>query len=135
MIYFRFILFIVMKFKLPYLLSFCLLLIIEVGIALFINDAIIRPFVGDVLVVIFIYCFVRAFTKFSYLKVVIGVLLFAYLVEAIQATSFIDWVGLSDNKVAKIVLGSTFDWKDLLAYTVGAVLILIFEKYYNTSST
>ena len=108
---------------------------IEVGIALYVDDQIIRPFVGDILVVILIYCFVRALTKFRYFNVIIGVLLFAYLVEAIQATSFIDWIGLSDNKMAKIVLGSTFDWKDILACTLGAMLILIFEKYYNLSST
>lgn len=117
-----------MRFNKKYFLAFCLLLVIEVGIAVFINDTIIRPFIGDLLVVILMYCFVRAFTKFSYLKVIIGVLLFAYLVEAIQATSFIDWIGLSENKVAKIILGSTFDWKDLLAYTVGALGILIFES-------
>ncbi|WP_299212992.1 DUF2809 domain-containing protein [uncultured Dokdonia sp.] len=124
-----------MRFKITYFFAFCLLLIIEVGIAMFMNDQIIRPFVGDVLVVQLIYCFVRAFTFFTYLKAIIGVLLFAYLVEAIQATSFIVWIGLSENKVAKIILGSTFDWKDLLAYTLGALLILIFEKYYNISST
>ncbi len=119
-----------MTFNLKYFLTFCLLLIIEVCIALFINDTIIRPFIGDMLVVILIYCFVRTFIKTSYLKAIIGVLLFAYVVEAIQATSFIDWIGLSDNKIAKIILGTTFDWKDLFAYTIGGVLILIFEKYY-----
>lgn len=66
----------------------------------------------------------------QYLKAIIGVLLFAYSVEVIQATSFIDWVGLSNNKIAKIILGTTFDWKDILAYTLGGILILIFERYY-----
>ena len=118
-----------MKFKVTYFLAFCILLIIEVCIALYVHDQIIRPFIGDLLVVILIYCFVRAFTKFPYLKVIIGVLLFAYIVEAIQATSFIEWVGLSDNKIAKVILGSTFDWGDMLAYTIGAVLIFTFEKF------
>ncbi|MEP0264924.1 DUF2809 domain-containing protein [Dokdonia sp.] len=123
-----------MRFNKKYFLAFSILLIIEVCIALFVNDHIIRPFVGDVLVVLLVYCFVRAFTKISYPKAILGVLLFAYIVEAIQATSFIDWIGLSDNKVAKIILGSTFDWKDMLAYTLGALLILIFEKYYSYSN-
>lgn len=128
MLYFKTLFFIVMRFKLSYFLAFCVLLIIEVGIALYVDDQIIRPFIGDLIVVILMYCFVRAFTKLPYLKVIIGVLLFAYLVEALQATSFIDWAGLSDHKMAKIILGSTFDWKDVLAYTVGAVLILIFKR-------
>jgi len=120
-----------MQFNFKYFLAFCLLLIIEICIALFINDTLIRPFIGDILVVILIYCFARIFIKNNYLKVIIAVLLFAYLVEIIQATSFIDWIGLSDHKIAKIILGTTFDWKDILAYTIGGILILIFEKYYS----
>ncbi|WP_299679230.1 DUF2809 domain-containing protein [uncultured Dokdonia sp.] len=119
-----------MTFNYTYFLTFCLLLIIEVGIALYIHDTIIRPFIGDLLVVILIYCFVRTFIKTTYLKAIIGVLLFAYVVEAIQATSFIDWIGLSNNKIAKIILGTTFDWKDILAYTLGGGVILIFENHY-----
>lgn len=119
-----------MTFNFKYFLAFCLLLTVEVGIALFVHDTIIRPFIGDLLVVILIYCFVRTFMNIQYLKAIIGVVLFAYSVEVIQATSFIDWVGFSNNKIAKIILGTTFDWKDILAYTLGGVVILIFEKYY-----
>ncbi|WP_299767390.1 DUF2809 domain-containing protein [uncultured Dokdonia sp.] len=118
-----------MAFNFKYFLVFCLLLTVEVGIALFVHDTIIRPFIGDLLVVILVYCFVRTFINTNYIKAIIGVLLFAYSVEVIQATSFIDWVGLSNNKIAKIILGTTFDWKDILAYTLGGVVILIFEKY------
>ena len=119
-----------MHFNRNYFIAFCLLLIIEICIALFVHDTIIRPFIGDVLVVILIYCFVKTFTDTSYPKVILGVLLFAYTVEVLQATSMIHWLGLENNRIAKIILGTTFDWKDLLAYTVGALLILIFEKYY-----
>ncbi len=119
-----------MKFNKKYFFVFCILLITEIGIALFVNDQIIRPFIGDLLVVILLYSFIRAFTSIPTLKATIGVLLFAYAIEAIQATTFINWIGLSDHKIAKIILGSTFDWKDLFAYTLGALLILIFEKYY-----
>lgn len=119
-----------MVFHLRYFIAFCLLLITEICIALFVHDTIIRPFIGDMLVVILIYCFVRTFIKATHVKTIIGVLLFAYVVELLQATSFIDWIGLSNNQIAKIILGTTFDWKDLFAYTLGGVLILIFEKYY-----
>ena len=119
-----------MKFNKTYFVAFCVLLSIEVCIALFINDRIIRPFIGDLLVVLLIYSLVGSFFNIVYQKTILGVLLFSYIIEVLQSTSFIDWAGLSNNKVAKIILGSTFDWKDMLAYTVGALLILIFEKYY-----
>ena len=38
-----------------------ILLTIEVLIALFVHDAFVRPYIGDVLVVVVIYTFVRIF--------------------------------------------------------------------------
>jgi uncharacterized membrane protein len=37
---------------------------IELFIALAVRDALIRPFIGDALVVVLIYCFVRRFVSF-----------------------------------------------------------------------
>ena len=45
-------------FRRSYFSFFVLLFIIEVLIALFVNDRLIRPYVGDFLVVILIYCFI-----------------------------------------------------------------------------
>ena len=58
-----------------------LLLFTEVMIALFVHDKFIRPYVGDVLVVICIYTFVRIFIpeKFRWLPAAIFV--FSSLVE------------------------------------------------------
>lgn len=44
-----------------YAICFIGLFIVETLIALFLRDAFIRPYMGDVLVVILIYCFVRIF--------------------------------------------------------------------------
>ena len=44
-----------------YAICFIGLFIVETLIALFVRDAFIRPYMGDVLVVILIYCFVRIF--------------------------------------------------------------------------
>ena len=47
------------KRRLRYLSAFAALLLIEVLIALFVHDAFVRPFIGDVLVVAVLYCLVR----------------------------------------------------------------------------
>ena len=73
-----------LKFKLKYFILAAILFLIEVLIALFIHDNFIRPFVGDVLVVILIYCFIKSFLNSPVVITAIAVLLFAYLIEVLQ---------------------------------------------------
>jgi hypothetical protein len=51
------------------------LFLIEVGIAVFIQDRIIRPYIGDLLVVILIYCFIRSCYNIPVMTLSLGVLL------------------------------------------------------------
>lgn len=120
--------------NLRYLLFAIILLVVEVLIALYVRDRIVRPYVGDYLVVIMIYCFVKAFIKASPLKVAIGVLLFAYLIEALQYFNFLEFIGLENNKIAKIVLGHGFEWIDIIAYTLGIGTVLLLERGSNRKS-
>jgi len=115
-------------FKIKYLILTVLLFAIEFLIARYINDSFIRPFIGDVLVVILIYFFFRIFLKISTMNVAIGVLFFAYIVEVLQYFQFVDYLGLRDIKPLAVALGSTFDWMDILAYTIGFLAILVIEK-------
>ncbi len=117
-----------MRFHKGYFIGFCILLAIEIYIALYINDTIIRPFIGDMLVVILLYFLVSAFAKANSLKIALSVLFFAYIIEGVQATPLIDLLGLSNHTLAKTVLGTTFDWKDIIAYTLGIGCIFIFER-------
>jgi hypothetical protein len=116
-----------------YFFGFILLLIIEVGIALYLHDTIIRPFVGDMLVVLLVYCFVMTVlllttTRIKITIVALSVLVFAFCVEALQATELLQTLGLSENKLASVILGSTFDWLDLVAYIIGTMFIILLEK-------
>lgn len=106
------------------------LFFVEVLIALFLHDGIIRPFVGDVLVVILIYCFVRAFWRIKVNVTIASVFLFACVVEGLQFIHIVDRLGLSQNKVASIIIGTAFDWKDIIAYAIGCAIIYYFEHHY-----
>ena len=106
-----------------------ILFVIEVLIAAYVNDAIIRPYVGDYLVVILLYCFVRSFVKLPVIPLAIGVLLFAYAIETLQYFSLVDRLGLRPYRLAVIVIGSTFQWIDLIAYTLGIITVMAIEKY------
>ncbi|RXK61822.1 DUF2809 domain-containing protein [Lacibacter luteus] len=122
-----------MKFNLRYFVLFLLLLATEILIALFVHDTIIRPYIGDLLVVILLYCFIKSFFATPVFKTAIAVLAFAFLVELLQYFNIVQWLGLQHSKAARIIIGSSFEWKDLLAYMAGAVVIILFERRRKTS--
>ncbi|HEY1115083.1 MAG TPA: DUF2809 domain-containing protein [Chitinophagaceae bacterium] len=117
-----------LPFDKKYFLWAAVLFVVEVLIALFVRDAIIRPYVGDFLVVILLYCSIRTFLNGSVLKVSIGVLLFAYLLEVLQYFRLVGRLGLSDNLFAKTVIGYGFAWLDMVAYTLGILMVVAVER-------
>jgi hypothetical protein len=121
-----------LAFNGKYLLLAAILFAVEVGIALFINDSIVRPFVGDVLVVVLIYCFLRIFLNFAAWKIALGVFLFACAIEVLQYFDYVARLGLENNRAVSTILGRTFEWKDFIAYFVGFLLILAVEKFFKT---
>jgi Protein of unknown function (DUF2809) len=104
-----------------------ILFLLEVFIAVFINDSFIRPFIGDVLVVILIYCLVRTFWKIRYRTAALSVLAFACAIETLQYFKLVDILGLQKYKIVAIAIGSTFDWKDIIAYVLGTKIVLELE--------
>jgi hypothetical protein len=107
-------------------------LIIEALIAIFLDDRIIRPYVGDFLVVILIYCFLRTFFKIGVWIAAVGTLLFAYAVELLQYLDFIHFIGFQNNRLANIILGNRFEWIDMIAYTAG-VMVVFFVEIWRTA--
>jgi hypothetical protein len=105
-----------------------LLFIVETLIALFVHDNFIRPYFGDVLVVILIYCFVKSFLNIPVLPAVAFVLLFAFCIESLQYINLVEKLHLEKSKFATTVLGNSFAWEDIIAYIAGAVIIIISEK-------
>jgi hypothetical protein len=108
-----------------------ILFLIEVGIALFIKDRFIRPYLGDVLVVMLIYCFVKSLVKISVHKAAVLVLLFAFCIEILQYINIVEKLKLQHNTVAKTVIGTSFSWEDILAYLAGILIVIAVENGFN----
>ncbi len=119
-------------FNKKYLLFTTVIFAIEVFIGLFIRDTMIRPFVGDVLVVVLIYCFVRIFVNVTYWKMAFGVLLFACVIEILQYFDYVALVHLENNRLISVILGRTFEWLDFIAYLTGFLFILAVEKSFQS---
>ena len=102
---------------------------LEVVIALFVHDNFVRPYVGDILVVILIYCFIKSFFRLPVMIVAMFVLLFAFTVELLQFLKIVEVLGLEQSTLARVVIGTSFSWWDILTYMVGMATVLIAEKY------
>lgn len=104
-----------------------LLFLIEVLIAMFVRDNFIRPYFGDVLVVILIYCFIKSFLNLPVFVTAIFVLLFSFAIECLQYIKIVKVLGLEKSQLAQTVLGTSFAWADLLAYATGIAFLLLVE--------
>ncbi|EXG87062.1 MULTISPECIES: ribosomal maturation YjgA family protein [Lacrimispora] len=118
-----------MRFRLnmKYLCAFIVVFIIEVLIAVFVNDKFIRPYVGDMLVVVLIYCFIRSFVAKEVKLLPLYIFVFAALTEVGQYFHLAKLLGLSDYKIARIMIGSTFDLKDIACYLAGCTGLFLYE--------
>jgi hypothetical protein len=116
------------KFNLKYFALTVLLFITEMLIALYMHDAFIRPYGGDVLVGILIYCFVKSFLDTPIIPTALIVLVFCYAIEILQYFHYVELLGLQNSKLARIVLGTGFSWIDMLCYTAGMFIVLLLER-------
>ncbi|MDE5834294.1 MAG: DUF2809 domain-containing protein [Ruminococcus sp.] len=120
-----------MKKRLPYIIGFAVLLIVEILIALFISGGFVRYYLGDVIVVWVIYLFVKAlFPKINSYLTAFGVMLFAFLVEFLQYIHIVDILGLGNIKFFRVLIGTSFSEIDLLCYACGTIITLLVISVY-----
>ena len=117
-----------MKINKNYLFAFFVLLFVEIMIALFVHDAIIRPFIGDVLVVILMYTLIRGVVKKQINRLPIYLFLFALTIEVTQYFHLVDHLNLQNNRFLSTIMGNSFDLKDILCYLIAAILLILWEK-------
>lgn len=121
-----------------YAILFLLLFFIETLIALFLHDDFIRPYVGDVLVMFVLYTLLRAllpvriWEKLHTRRISLWIPIlfcFALVVEILQGIHIVELLGLGGNAVARTMIGTSFDWGDLICYFVGCVFLCIWEWF------
>ena len=117
-----------MKKRFFYLIATLILLIIEVLIALYVHDDFIRPYVGDAIVVIVIYTFIRIFIPEKCRLLPFFIFIFAVVVEILQGIHIVDILGVADNQFLRTLIGDSFDVKDILCYGVGCILLWLYES-------
>lgn len=128
-----------MKKRIPYMLVFLLLTLTEVLIALFIHGGFVRNYLGDVIVVWVVYCFIQALSgeRFNGYIAAIGVMIFAFAIEFLQKINIVDILGLGSIPFFRILIGTSFSPIDLICYAAGSAIICaaIFIKRKITDKT
>lgn len=108
--------------RIGYAVAFAVILLVEVLIALFVRDAFIRPYGGDILVTVLICCFVRIFFPDKIKLLPLWVFLFAIAVEAGQYFDYVTLLGLGDIAFFRVLLGTSFSVADIVCYGAGCLL-------------
>ena len=114
------------KERIFYLILFLVLLAVEFFIGIFVHDRLIRPYGGDMIVVIVLYAFVRIFSLEKPRALSLWIFLFAVFVEITQVFPLVDVLGIQ-NRFLRIVMGTSFVPEDLLAYAIGSIVNVLFD--------
>lgn len=114
-----------MKKQSVYLVLFVLLVAVEVFIGAFVRDDFLRPYVGDMLVTALLCCLVRVLRPEGLYWLPAGVFAFTVAVECAQLIE----IPALEGTILGIIMGSTFDWKDLCCYAIGCLLFAAGEGF------
>ncbi len=114
----------IMKKRIYAVCGFVALLVVEIIIGMFFGGF-IRAYVGDMLIIPLIYCFVRIFYTHDnkFLPLAVGGL--GILAEILQYFDICGLLGIDKGSLLGIIIGSTADIKDILCYIAGIILIYL----------
>lgn len=115
--------------KTKYLIISSLLLIKEILIALFAKDQFIRPILGDYLATILLTYILATFLKIEFNKIAILALAMSYTIEAFQFIHILKLLNLDKIKILNILVGNSFSWTDMIAYTLGTITVLTIHNF------
>jgi len=121
-----------------YFLIFLFLLGVEIAIAKYLKTGFIRANLGDLLVVIVLYCLLMSTLKPSVKTGLVLTLAIAFTIELLQLIDLTRFFPQEYKQLATLILGSHFSWLDLLMYVLGIVCVWITEivvKRYSLPST
>lgn len=117
------------KFSLKYLLLTIFIFLVEVLIATVLkNQFFIRAYLGDVIVVMLLYTFVKIFLIVNNTKLILGIFAFSCMIEFAQFFNIAEKLGFQPGSLMYIVIGNSFSWIDIACYAVGCLLLYLFVK-------
>ena len=112
---------VLIRLRIIFALSSAALLAAEIYIGIFVRDGFVRPYLGDTLVVMLLYCIVRIVFPTGAYWLSGAVFLFAVLVEISQIFPLCDLLGIRSGLI-RTLMGTSFSLGDIAAYFAGNVI-------------
>lgn len=103
------------------------ILAVEIYIGACVRDAWVRPYAGDLLAVVLVYATLRMVLALPAPALATVSFLVGAIVEAIQYLGIPEILGIAHHPLLAVVVGTTFQWEDLLAYAIGALIALLID--------
>ena len=103
------------------------ILAVEIYIGACVRDAWVRPYAGDLLAVVLVYATLRMVLALPAPALATVSFLVGAIVEAIQYLGIPEILGIAHHPLLAVVVGATFQWEDLLAYAIGALIALLID--------
>ena len=124
-------------FNYTYFLATVFIFLTEVLIATKLkNIFFVRAYLGDVIVVMLIYTFIKTFFRIEdNKKLILSILIFSFLIEFAQYFNIAEKLGFQKGSLMYIVIGNSFSWIDILCYLVGCLLLFVFVKLQKNPQT
>lgn len=118
------------QFNYAYFLVTIFIFLTEVLIATVLKDNFfIRAYLGDVIVVMLLYTFIKSFFTVNDTKLILGIFIFSCLVEFAQYFSIAEKFGFRSGSIMYIAIGNSFSWIDIICYAAGCLLLYLFTKW------
>lgn len=110
------------KLRILYAVLFGLLLLTEIYIGLYVRDAFVRPYLGDVLVTMLVGCAVRMAIPTGVRLLPLYVMVFATGVELLQYIDIVRLLGWENSAFLSTIIGRSFAVWDLVCYAAGCLV-------------
>ena len=112
--------------RLIYAAVFAVLFAVEIIIGLYVRDQFVRPYIGDMLVVVLLWALVRMIIPFRAVWLSGAIYVFAVLVELSQMIPLVDFLEI-ENRLIRVLMGTSFAVGDLFAYAAGCIVTAIVD--------
>lgn len=112
--------------RLIYAAVFAVLFAVEIIIGLYVHDQFVRPYIGDMLVVVLLWALVRMIIPFRAIWLSGAIYVFAVLVELSQMIPLVDFLEI-ENRLIRVLMGTSFAVGDLFAYAAGCIVTAIVD--------
>lgn len=117
------------RFNKKYALYFLGLFVVQILIGAFIKNPAFQENVGNMILVITIYCLLQALFNFNKKWTIFGVGIAAFVFEISKSYDIIEKLNLGDNHTLASLFGSGFNFNNVWSYLVGCAIIYMLEFY------